>query len=58
LGDKPGSGFITNGGRVLNITAFGQNIREAQDRAYKIIENISFEKMHFRRDIGNKALSH
>ncbi|MDP8289904.1 MAG: phosphoribosylamine--glycine ligase [Candidatus Susulua stagnicola] len=58
LGDKPGSGFITNGGRVLNITAFGQNIREAQDRAYKIIENISFEKMHFRRDIGNKALNH
>ncbi|MCK4912898.1 MAG: hypothetical protein KAS05_04155, partial [Candidatus Omnitrophica bacterium] len=29
-----------------------------QTKVYKAIENISFEKMHFRRDIGNKALSH
>ncbi len=58
LGEEPGSGFITNGGRVLNVTAFGQDIREAQTKVYKAIENISFEKMHFRRDIGNKALSH
>jgi len=52
-----GSVFATNGGRVLGITTLGQDIREAQDKAYKAIENISFEKMHFRRDIGNKALS-
>ncbi len=52
-----GSVFVTNGGRVLGITTLGQDIREAQDKAYKAIENISFEKMHFRRDIGNKALS-
>jgi len=49
--------FVTNGGRVLNITALGQDIREAQNKAYKAIENISFEKMHFRRDIGSKALN-
>ena len=49
--------FVTNGGRVLSITTLGQDIREAQNKAYKAIENISFEKMHFRRDIGSKALS-
>jgi len=49
--------FVTNGGRVLNITALGQDIKEAQDKAYKAIENISFEKMYFRRDIGSKALN-
>lgn len=49
--------FVTNGGRVLNITALGQDIKEAQDKAYKAIENINFEEMHFRRDIGNKALN-
>jgi len=58
VGGQPDSGFITNGGRVLNVTAFGQDIKEAQNKAYKIIENISFEKMHFRRDIGNKAFIH
>lgn len=52
-----GSVFVTNGGRVLSITALGQDIRETQDKVYKAIENISFEKMHFRRDIGSKALS-
>ena len=58
FGSSSGSGsvFATNGGRVLSVTTLGQDIREAQDKAYKAIENISFEKMHFRRDIGNKAL--
>ena len=58
LDTSSGSVFATNGGRVLGITALGQDIREAQDKVYKAIENISFEKMHFRRDIGNKALSY
>jgi len=57
LDTSSGSAFATNGGRVLGITALGQDIREAQDKVYKAIENISFEKMHFRRDIGSKALS-
>ncbi len=52
-----GSAFATNGGRVLGVATLGEDIREAQDKAYKAIENISFEKMHFRRDIGSKALS-
>ncbi len=57
LDTSSGSVFATNGGRVLNITTLGQDIREAQEKAYKAIENISFEKMHFRRDIGSKALN-
>jgi len=56
-GTKMADDFVTNGGRVLGITALGQDIKEAQDKAYKAIENISFAKMHFRRDIGSKALS-
>ncbi|MEW6536298.1 MAG: phosphoribosylamine--glycine ligase [Candidatus Auribacterota bacterium] len=48
--------FYTNGGRVLNITALGSTIENAQDRAYAAIKRIYFDKMHFRRDIGNKAL--
>jgi len=57
LDSSSGFGFATNGGRVLGVTTLGVDIREAQDKAYKAIENISFEKMHFRRDIGSKALS-
>ncbi|MCK4519996.1 MAG: phosphoribosylamine--glycine ligase, partial [Candidatus Omnitrophica bacterium] len=57
LNSLPGQGFITDGGRVLNIAALGRDIKEAQGKVYKAIENISFEKMHFRRDIGNKALN-
>lgn len=52
-----GHRFVTSGGRVLNVTALGNDIREAQDKAYKAIENIGFDNMHFRRDIGNKALN-
>ena len=51
------AGFVTDGGRVLNITTLGRDVKEAQNKAYKAIENISFEKMYYRRDIGNKALN-
>jgi len=43
---------ITNGGRVLAVTSFGENFNEALDKSYKNIEKISFEKMNFRKDIG------
>ena len=56
-GTKLVDNFVTNGGRVLSVTALGQDIGEAQAKAYKAIENISFERMHFRRDIGSKALN-
>jgi len=47
---------ITNGGRVLNVTALGKDIVEARENVYRAIEKIHFDGMHFRKDIGLKAL--
>lgn len=47
---------VTAGGRVLSVTALGKDIAEARIRAYNAIEKINFEGMHFRKDIGLKAL--
>ncbi len=46
--------LLTNGGRVLNITAIMDNFITARKTAYKIIKKISFSKMAFRKDIGKK----
>jgi len=43
---------LTNGGRVMAITSFGENIQEALDKSYSSIEKIHFDKMNFRKDIG------
>ena len=48
--------LITNGGRVLGVTAVGENLSSAVERAYSAVSKIQFEGMHFRRDIGAKAL--
>lgn len=48
---------VTAGGRVLGVTAVAKTIREAIDRAYEGVQAINFEGMHFRRDIGRKALT-
>lgn len=48
--------FYTNGGRVLGVTAVAPNLRSAVDKAYQAAKPISFEKMHFRRDIGYHIL--
>ncbi len=47
---------LTNGGRVLGVTALGANIKESIDNAYKAVEKISFERAQYRKDIGQKAL--
>jgi phosphoribosylamine---glycine ligase len=44
--------FITNGGRVLGVTATAENLTEALNLAYKSVEEISWNGMQFRRDIG------
>ena len=44
--------FLTNGGRVLGITAKGKNLDEALDKAYAAVDKISFEGAHYRTDIG------
>lgn len=43
---------VSNGGRVMAITSFGDTIEEALEKCYKSIDKICFEKMNFRKDIG------
>ena len=47
---------VTNGGRVLGITAWAPTLQEARDRAYAATGKLCFEGMHFRHDIAAKAL--
>lgn len=54
---REAAGFVTSGGRVLGVTARGEDVRAARDRAYAAVARIRFEKMHFRRDIAARALS-
>jgi phosphoribosylamine--glycine ligase len=49
--------FITAGGRVLGVTALGSDIKTAKENAYKAIEKIHFEGMHYRKDIGDRAIN-
>ncbi len=44
--------FLTNGGRVLGITAGGKTLDEALEKAYAAVEKIGFEGAHYRKDIG------
>ena len=48
--------LVTNGGRVLNVTALGKDIVEARERAYEAVKRIHFDGMHYRTDIGLKAV--
>ncbi len=47
--------IVTNGGRVLGVTALGKDLRAAQAAAYAAVETIQFEGAHYRRDIAAKA---
>ncbi len=51
-----GEAFVTNGGRVLGVTARGPDLRAAVNRAYEAVGKISFEGMQFRRDIASRGL--
>lgn len=48
--------LVTSGGRVLGVTATGHTLHGAQELAYKAASKIRFEGMHYRKDIGKKAL--
>lgn len=48
--------FVTSGGRVIGITALGSDLKDAIDKAYCAANRIYFEGIHFRKDIGKKAL--
>ncbi len=43
---------VTNGGRVMAITSYGDNFQEALSKSYKNVDQLHFEKMYFRKDIG------
>ena len=47
--------LVTNGGRVLGVTALGTTISEAIKNSYRAVSQISWENLYYRRDIGKKA---
>ena len=51
-----GKDVVTSSGRVLCVTALGHNTRTAQRRAYEIVDQIRFDGMQQRRDIGHRAV--
>ncbi|HEV2803818.1 MAG TPA: phosphoribosylamine--glycine ligase [Chthoniobacterales bacterium] len=54
---RTGDGIVTSGGRVLAVTAIGETVAAARDRAYAAVAEIHFEGRHFRRDIALAAVS-
>jgi len=51
-----GDQFVTSGGRVLGVVGIGADTAQARERAYKAAETIKFDGVHYRTDIGVKAL--
>jgi phosphoribosylamine--glycine ligase len=52
-----GDDIVTNGGRVLCATALGDSVTQAQANAYKLVEQINWEAMYYRKDIGHRAVA-
>ena len=50
------AGVLTAGGRVLSVTATAASFEEARERAYEAVDRIKFDGMHFRSDIGMRAI--
>ena len=50
------SSLITDGGRVVGITAVGDNLNKAAQQAYRAIDKVRFEGMYYRRDIGKSRV--
>ena len=51
-----GGALVANGGRVLNVTATGKTVGEAQEKAYAAIEHIDWPQGFYRHDIGWRAV--
>ena len=51
-----GQGVVTSGGRVLCVTALGDSVKTAQQRAYQAVQGIQFDGMQYRQDIGHRAI--
>lgn len=54
---KNGTTWVTNGGRVLAVSALGKTLEEAAHRAYRAVSSIHFEGVQYRRDIAYRALT-
>jgi phosphoribosylamine--glycine ligase len=54
---RDGDRILSNGGRVLGVTAIGKSIREAQARAYEAVATVDWPDGYCRRDIGWRALA-
>jgi phosphoribosylamine--glycine ligase len=54
---RRGDQVVTAGGRVLGVTALGQDFESARQRCYAAVEKIQFEGAYFRRDIGAQAMT-
>lgn len=52
---KKGGDVVTAGGRVLAVTALGKDVEEARSRCYAALQQIEFDGMHYRKDIGARA---
>jgi phosphoribosylamine--glycine ligase len=52
-----GKQVVASGGRVLGVTALGADVAQAIGKAYQAVEKISWKDVHYRRDIGQKALT-
>ena len=57
-GTKRDNGILTNGGRVLGVTALGDTLEAAISNAYSRVDKISWPSKYFRSDIGKKGLSY
>jgi phosphoribosylamine--glycine ligase len=55
---RHGDEIVTSGGRVLGVTALGHDIPAAIEKAYQAVGKIRWTAMHYRKDIGQKALKH
>jgi phosphoribosylamine--glycine ligase len=53
-----GGVLVANGGRVLNVTALGKTVAEAQAHAYAAVDRIDWPEGFCRRDIGWRAVAH
>jgi phosphoribosylamine--glycine ligase len=55
---ESGDVVVTSGGRVLNIVGTGPSLKKAIEHTYKHVEKITFEGMHFRKDIGFRGMKY
>ncbi len=55
---KDNGRILTSGGRVLGVTCLGETIRDAIEKTYRAVETIHWEGVHYRKDIGRKALDY